>query len=492
LEEKMKKRFVIILLVLAAVFAAFARADKQKDAYEALKPLMEVYAIIQENYVDEGKADPKDLATNAIKGMVTGLDPFSQYLDQQAYKDMNDDTHAQFGGLGIEIAVKDGQLMVVAPIEDTPAYTAGIKAGDKIMMIEGDTTDGMDVNDAVHKLRGEPGTKVTISVQRGNVADYKDFTITRAIIKIETARYNTIGEDVGYIRINEFMGDASDIVEKGLKEFKKDKIKKLIIDLRDDPGGLLDQAVQISDMFLPKNTLIVYTEGRAKTKGMEFKSEKGEQFKGDIVVMINRGSASASEILSGALQDNNRAIITGTQSFGKGSVQTIIPLSDKSALRLTTARYMTPKGRSIHGVGITPDIVMEEQIPTTYTTALYEKNIFEDFAAEYLKKHPEGIDTKKKDVVKVSESDIKVLFKKDEDEKLLDDFIKYLKEKKEDVKLQEIVMDKDSILKWIKTEVAMKLKGRTASRKAAIENDSQVKRAIDILNTMGKLKETKS
>jgi carboxyl-terminal processing protease len=488
----MKKRAIIISLIILAVFACAARADKQKDAYEALKPLMEVYAIIQESYVDEDKANPKDLAESAIKGMVQTLDPFSQYMDPQAYKDMSDDTKAQFGGLGIEISVKDGQLIVVAPIEDTPAYSAGIKAGDKIMLIEGDSTDGLEVMDAVHKLRGEPGSKVTISIQRGSNPDYKDYTLTRAVIKIETARFNTIGEDVGYIRINEFMGDASDIVEKGLDEFKKQKIKKLVIDLRDNPGGLLDQAVQISDLFLPKDSMIVYTQGRAKTKGVEFKSEKGEKFKGDIVVMINRGSASASEILSGALQDNNRAIILGTQSFGKGSVQTIIPLSDKSALRLTTAKYMTPSGKSIHGVGITPDVVMEESVPSSYTTSLYEKNVFEDFAAEYLKKHPEGVDTGKKGVVKVSESDIKVLFKKDSDDKLLEDFRLYLKEKKDDIQIQELVQDKDSILRWVKIEIAKKLKGRGAAKKAAIENDTQVRRAIDILNTMDKLRNMKS
>jgi carboxyl-terminal processing protease len=319
----MRKRFVVLLLAFAAAFAVIAKADNQKDAYEALKPFMEVYSIIQQNYVDADKANPKDLVSSAIKGMVTNLDPFSQYMDPQAYKDMSDDTNGKFGGLGIEIAVKDGQLMVVAPIEDTPAYKAGIKAGDKIMLIEGDSTDGMDVNDAVHKLRGQEGTKVTISIQRGNAADYKDFTITRAIIKVENARYSVIDGDVGYVRISEFMGDAAGIVENGLKEFKSKKIHKLVIDLRDDPGGLLDQAVKISDMFLPKNTLIVYTVGRDGNKQMEFKSERGEIFKGDIVVMINRGSASASEILSGALQDNDRAVITGTQSFGKGSVQTI-------------------------------------------------------------------------------------------------------------------------------------------------------------------------
>ena len=486
----MKKRFLLFVFVLTLVFSFALKADRQKEAYEALKPLMEVYAIIQESYVDEDKTKPKDLAESAIKGMVEHIDPFSQYMDPQAYKDMSDDTKAQFGGLGIEISVKDGQLMVVSPIEDTPAYNAGIKAGDKIMLIEGESTEGLDVMDAVHKLRGEPGTKVTISIQRGTIPDYKDYTIQRAVIKIETARYNTIGDDIGYIRINQFMGDGAEIVEKGLKEFKKDKIKRLIIDLRDNPGGLLDQSVRISDFFLPKGDMVVYTEGRSKSKGIEFRSENDPIYKGDIVVLINGGSASASEIVAGALQDHNRAVIVGTQSFGKGSVQTIIPLSDKSALRLTTATYMTPSGKKIHGVGIKPDIIMEEEIPSSYTASLFDRNVFEDFVKEYLKKHPEGIESAKKESVKVSESDIKVLFKKDDDQKLMDDFRKYLKEKKEDIKVQELAQDKSAILKWIKMEIAKNLKGRGASRKAAIENDTQVKRAIDLLNTMDKLRKS--
>lgn len=486
----MKKRLLLFVSVLMVVFSFALRADKQREAYEALKPLMEVYAIIQESYVDEGKTVPKELAESAIKGMVEHIDPFSQYMDPQAYKDMSDDTKAQFGGLGIEISVKDGQLMVVSPIEDTPAYNAGIKAGDKIMLIEGESTEGLDVMDAVHKLRGEPGTKVTISIQRGTVSEYKDYTIQRAVIKIETARYNTIDDDIGYIRINQFMGDGSEIVEKGLKEFKKDKIKRLIIDLRDNPGGLLDQSVRISDFFLPKGDMVVYTEGRSKSKGVEFRSENDPIYKGDIVVLINGGSASASEIVAGALQDHNRAIIVGTQSFGKGSVQTIIPLSDKSALRLTTATYMTPSGKKIHGVGIKPDIIMEEEIPSSYTASLYDRNVFEEFVKEYLKKHPDGIGIDKKESVKVSESDIKVLFKKDEDQKLMDDFRKYLKEKKEEIKVQELAQDKSAILKWIKVEIAKNLKGRGASRKAAIENDTQVKRAIDLLRTMDKLRKS--
>jgi carboxyl-terminal processing protease len=483
----MKKR---IILAIAAVlfFASFTYAKKDKDAYEALKPLMEVYAIIQDSYVDEDKANPDDLVKGAIKGMVQTLDPFSQYMDPQAYKDMSDDTKAEFGGLGIEIGIKDGFLTVISPIEDTPAFTAGIQAGDRILFIDGETTDGIEIMDAVHKMRGEIGTKVTITVQRGHEPATKDYTITRAVIKVQTVRYNTVGDTVGYIKINEFMGKGSETVKAALDEFREKKIKKLVIDLRNNPGGLLDEAVKIADLFLPKDKLIVYTAGRDKEKVMNFKSEGGMQFKGDIVVIINEGSASASEILAGALQDNKRAVIIGSQSFGKGSVQTIIPLSDKSALRITTAQYFVPSGKKIHGIGIKPDIEMKEPIPSTYSVGLSDKGYISDFAVEFLKKHPKGLEgNKEKESNKVSESDIKNIIKKSFDDTIMEEFAKFLKQKDQTIQIQELAGDRDTILKWIKTEVADRQKGKAASRAVAVENDIQIKRAIDVLDTMSKL-----
>lgn len=502
----MRKKFLLIIILLYAInnYAGLFGGQKDKD-YEALKPLMEVYSIIQESYVDEDKTDPKDLIDGALKGMVGKLDPFSQYLDPQSYKDMSEDTKAEFGGLGIEISVKDGQLMVVAPIEDTPAYRAGIKAGDKIMQIDGESTEGIEIMDAVHKLRGTPGTKVTITIQRGHDPNWKDYTIIRDIIKIKTVRYNTIGDDIGYIKINEFMGDAKGEVEKAIKSFKKKKIDKLIIDLRNNPGGLLDQAVKCADLFLPKGKLIVYTEGRNKKSRIDFKAEDNEEYDAKIVVLINKGSASASEILAGALRDNNRAILMGTKTFGKGSVQTIIPLSGGSALRLTTAQYFTPSGKKIHGIGITPDIELEEPIPSSYSANLYDKNYFEEFAEFYLKKYPEGLEkVKSEDTsrpekvtilaseqekgVKVSETDLKVLFRETTDDKIFNEFKKWLKnEKSEELKIQELAADKEILLGWIKTEIAKKQKGRGAAREVAVENDVQVKRAINILNTISRL-----
>jgi carboxyl-terminal processing protease len=483
----MKKNiFMVILLIVAAAMPLYAKKDK--DAYEALKPLMEVYAIVQDTYVDEEKTQPGDLVSGAIKGMVQTLDPFSQYLDQQSFKDMNEDTKAEFGGLGIEISIKDGQLTVVAPIEDTPASNAGIQAGDKIVFIDGETTDGLEVMDAVHKLRGTPGTKVTITVQRGQEQP-KDYVITRAIIKIETARYSVINGKYGYIRINEFMGKASDVVLKAIGEFREKKVKKVIIDLRNNPGGLLDQAIKVSDIFLPNDKVIVSTAGRNKDKIQKFKSSDNIEFKGDIVIIVNEGSASASEILAAALKDNEKAVIIGTNTFGKGSVQTIIPLSDNSAIRLTTQQYFSPNGTKIHGVGVKPDIEIKDPVASTFSVELMEKGYITEFVTEYLKKNPDGLDNSKKEKngANVSESDIKVFFKKSFDEKLMEDFGKWLKQKGEEVQAQEFVADSEILAKWIKTEMALKQKGRSASRAVAVENDTQIKRAMDILDTVARL-----
>jgi len=482
------KKNILLIILLIMVTAMPLYAKKDRDAYEALKPLMEVYAIVQDSYVDEEKTVPDDLVTGAIKGMVQTLDPFSQYLDQQSFKDMNEDTKAEFGGLGIEISVKDGQLTVVAPIEDTPASNAGIQAGDKIMFIDGETTDGLEVMDAVHKLRGQPGTKVTITVQRGQEQP-KDYVITRAVIKIETARYSVINDKYGYIRINEFMGKASDVVLNAIGEFREKKIKKVIIDLRNNPGGLLDQAIKVSDIFLPNDKVIVSTAGRNKEKLQKFKSSDNIEFKGDIVIIVNEGSASASEILAGALKDNDKAVVIGTNTFGKGSVQTIIPLSDNSAIRLTTQQYFSPNGNKIHGVGIKPDIEIKDPVASSFSVDLLEKGLITEFVTDYLKKNPEGIDAAKKEKngAKVSESDIKVFFKKSFDEKLMEDFAKWLKQKGEDVQPQEFSSDNEILAKWIKTEMALKQKGRNVSRAVSVENDTQIKRAMDILDTVSRL-----
>jgi len=294
--------------------------------------------------------------------MLSSLDPHSSFMSPETYKEMKIDTKGAFGGLGIEITVKDGILTVISPIEDTPAFKAGIKSGDHIFKIDDKFTKDLNINDAVKRMRGVKGTKVILTIMREGFDRPKEFTLVRDIIQVKSVRSRMLDNGYGYVRIAQFQEKTDDDLIKALKTLQ-DEVKKplsgLVLDLRNDPGGLLDQAVRVADHFIDEG-LIVYTEGREKDAKMQFFARKGiKEPKYPIVVLINGGSASASEIVAGALQDHKRAIVMGTQSFGKGSVQTIIPLSDESGLRLTTARYFTPNGRSIQAKGITPDIVVE-------------------------------------------------------------------------------------------------------------------------------------
>ncbi|MGE5246714.1 MAG: S41 family peptidase [Verrucomicrobiota bacterium] len=327
-------------------------------AYSQLKIFGEVLSLIQSSYVEEVNVD--NLVRGAINGMVQTLDPHSSYLTPDMLKQVEVETKGAFGGLGIEIGVKDGLLTVIAPIEDTPAARAGIRAGDKIVRIEKESTKNMTVMDAVKLLRGEPGTKVTITIVRESVPEPKNYTITRDIIKIKSVKSKALEDNIGYIRLVQFQQDSHQEVNRALQEFLKQKggLKGLILDLRNNPGGLLDQAVKVADEFIDSG-LIVYTDGRVEAQKTKYVAHKEGTYTGfPIVVLVNAGSASASEIVAGALQDHGRAIILGQRTFGKASVQTILPLEDGSALRLTTARYYTPNGRSIQARGIEPDIVV--------------------------------------------------------------------------------------------------------------------------------------
>ncbi|MBT3509991.1 MAG: S41 family peptidase [Nitrospina sp.] len=300
----------------------------------------------------------------AIKGMVKSLDPHTSYLPPTSYKEMQVETTGKFGGLGIEISIRDGVLTVVSPIDDTPAFKVGIKAGDKIIKIEDESTLDMTLQDAVSRLRGETGSPINITIFRETFKAPKEFTIVRAIIKVRSVIHKLYKKDIGYIKIRSFSKNTSVDLDKALGELEKKEISKLILDLRNNPGGLLNQAVEVTDRFLNRENLIVYTKGRSDEQNMRFTShDKVAGVAYPLIILVNSGSASASEIVAGALQDLNRAIILGTPTFGKGSVQTIIPLSDGSALRLTTARYYTPSGRVIQENGIEPDIIIEREIP---------------------------------------------------------------------------------------------------------------------------------
>jgi carboxyl-terminal processing protease len=331
-----------------------------KESYEGLETFTNILTIIQKNYVDE--VSTKQLIEGAITGMLAALDPHSAYLTPDLYRELQVDTKGSFGGLGIEITNRNGILTVVSPIDGTPAYRSGIKAGDQILKIDGEFTKDMTLVDAVKKMRGPKDTKVTLTLRRETLAELFDVTLTREIIKIQSVRWKPLQKGYGYIRVTQFQERTDDDLERALKSLGKEPggLQGLVLDLRNDPGGLLTQAVKIADVFL-ESGLIVYTDGRLENQSQKYFAHKqGTWSDFPIVVLVNAGSASASEIVAGALQDHKRALILGTQTFGKGSVQTILPLDDTSALRLTTARYFTPNGRSIQATGIVPDIVMDQ------------------------------------------------------------------------------------------------------------------------------------
>jgi len=361
------KHIMPVILLLLGVALGFFLAGQwvpnvsavPRQDYESLEAFTNILSIVKKNYVEE--VETKNLVNGAINGMLNSLDPHSAYLTPELYKDLQMDTQGRFGGLGIEITVKGGVLTVVSPIEDTPAFKAGIKPGDMIFKIEDEFTKDMTLVDAVKKMRGPKGTKINLSIKREGVPELIDFTLVRDTIRVQSVRSRVLESGYGYIRLAQFQERSDRDVQKALEKLAAEKsgLKGLVLDLRNNPGGLLTQAVRVADLFLDSG-LIVYTEGRIESQKQKYFAQKdGSWMDFPIVVLVNGGSASASEIVAGALQDHKRAVVLGTKTFGKGSVQTILPLDDNSALRLTTARYFTPSGRSIQATGIVPDIVVE-------------------------------------------------------------------------------------------------------------------------------------
>jgi carboxyl-terminal processing protease len=392
----MNKKLIIIFTILAIIHVFFIDSSSLKisatteELYEDLKVYSDVLTIIQKNYVDE--IELKKTIYNSIKGMVSKLDPHSSFMPPDMYKEMQVETKGKFGGLGIEITIKDGVLTVVSPIEDTPAYRAGIKTGDQIIKIENEPTKDISLMDAVKKMRGKPKTEIKITIMRDEFKEPKEFSIIRDIIKIKSVKSKLIEDKYGYVRIAQFQENTLNEFRRALKDLKSSKhpIRGLILDLRGNPGGLLDQAVKICDEFLDSG-LIVYTEGRIQTQKMQFHAkENKETINYPTVVLVNGGSASASEIVAGALKENGRAYIIGTQTFGKGTVQTIYPLIDGSGLRITTAKYYTPSHRSIQEKGIIPNRIVEDSIDSSYTSRgkikfLREKDLLDHFKKEDVK-----------------------------------------------------------------------------------------------------------
>ncbi|AHE99719.1 S41 family peptidase [Thioalkalivibrio paradoxus] len=352
---------VILGLFLSVSFGVFADRHEGAGAQipvEDLRRFTDVYMRIKRNYVSE--VDDRELLDNAIKGMLSGLDPHSAYLDEREFRDLQVGTSGEFGGLGIEVGMEDGFVKVIAPIDDTPASRAGIRAGDLIIRLDDTPVKGMTLSDAVSKMRGERGTDITLTIMREGVDGPLRITITRDVIRVQSVRWETLEPGFGYVRITNFQARTARDLVRAVESLKEEgPLNGLVLDLRNNPGGVLNGAVGVSDAFLDSG-LIVYTEGRLQESQFRYTASPGDVAAGaPIVVLVNEGSASASEIVAGALQDHKRAVIMGVQTFGKGSVQTILPLAQETAIKLTTARYYTPDGRSIQAEGIEPDIKIE-------------------------------------------------------------------------------------------------------------------------------------
>ena len=393
----------IMLSIGGTVLAEKERVNSSLPL-EDLKAFSEVFGQIKASYVEE--VSDHDLLENAIKGMLTGLDPHSTYLDKKAFKDLREGTRGEFGGLGIEVGMEDGFVKVITPIDDTPAFKAGIEAGDLVIRLDEKPVKGMTLSDAVKIMRGKPGTDILLTIIREGEPKPLKIKITRAVIKVVSVKNRLLEPGYGYVRIASFQTRTGENLNDAIFELKKEsegnELKGLVLDLRNNPGGLLNAAVSVSDAFL-SDGLIVYTEGRIEHSKMSFKAGPNDVLKGaPIVVLINGGSASASEIVAGALQDHKRAVIMGQQSFGKGSVQTILENNKGGAIKLTTARYFTPSGRSIQAEGITPDITL---------SAVKLEQLEDDFVAikeKDLTKHllnPEGEEEKEEKVVEQVSTD---------------------------------------------------------------------------------------
>jgi carboxyl-terminal processing protease len=444
--SNMKKLFLNITVIAFLVLGLFFINNKIRDVkadtseiYKNIEVFTEVLSLVEENYVEPRETE--ELINGAIKGLVGNLDPHSAYMTKEEHEDLLIATEGSFTGIGVEITIKDNVLTVVSPIEDTPAYKAGLKAGDKIVKIGNKITNDMTLTDAVKLIRGNKGTEVTLTISREGVDNPLIFNITRDVIPLRSVKSCLLDHDVGYIRISNFQGKTADDLIAALEGLEEEQeLKGLVLDLRNNPGGLLDQAVRVSDEFLDSG-LIVGTKGRNEDQNIkEYAEENKKERDYPIIVLVNDGSASASEIVAGALQDNKRALILGTRTFGKGSVQTVLSLSDGSGLRLTTARYYTPSGRSIQLSGISPDI----EIPYVPQEEEVEDEIPRFMREEDLEGHMQNEEFKEQGI------------EEDMEEDLEEDVGQDVKEEEEDSALQ---------------------------LKAALEKDNQVLQAVQLLKS---------
>jgi carboxyl-terminal processing protease len=448
--------------------------ENSEEVYKYLNPFVDALAIIRSKYVDADKTNPKDLVYGALQGMVSTLDPFSQFMPPDEYKEMQTETGGEFGGLGIEIAIKEDRLTVISPIEGTPADRMGLKAGDKIIKIGVERTDTMTISDAVKRLRGKVGTKVTITIAREGLSEAFDVTITRESIKIESVRSYMLPGQIGYVRISEFIRYTTDDFVKAVHALeKKGPLKGLVVDLRNDPGGLLDEAVGVSDYFIEKDKMLVFTKGRSVNQTQEYKASDAEKFdkKKPVVVLVNEGSASGAEIVAGALKDWKRGALIGAKTFGKGSVQTILPLdnSDGAALRLTMAKYYTPSGICIHGIGIDPDLDLRDHDISESTIKVYSKQMPGKFAKVLVK---EGLEVSREMVVTSA---------------ITDRFTAYCLKNVKKIDKEELRKDMDYLKNSLLVELVREKLGEKEAREIAVLKDRQVLVAGEIIQNGGKI-----
>jgi len=475
----LKTAFLLILIsTLSFAVGALAKNESKKpnvseDFYKYMNPFVDALTYIQDRYVDEEKTKPKDLMYGAIEGMVSTLDPFSQFMSPEDFKEMQVETSGEFGGLGIEIGLKDDRLTVITPIEGTPAERVGLQSGDRIMKIDQEKTDGMSVTDAVKHLRGKKGTKVILTLLREGLPETFEVTIVRDTIKIQSVRFYRLADDIGYIRVSEFIDNTTNDFKSAYQDLEKEKpLKGLIVDLRNDPGGLLTEAFTVADLFVEKGKIVVSTRGRDKNQNQAFVASGGRKIHGiPIVTLVNEGSASGSEIVAGAMKDLKKAVLVGTKTFGKGSVQTILPLDNSggAALRLTTAKYYTPSGICIHGIGIDPDVEIKNPELTESTLKMYSKRYLEDFAKVLLKEK------------------LPVTAGMQIPPATIDRFADFCNKKTPRILKSDMRKDAETVANSLVLELVRRQLGEKDARRVAIERDRQVHVAEDILKNGGKI-----
>lgn len=490
----MSKKSILVVLLIASLFTSlslgfgtkYAQAYNE-DFFEQLSTFTEVLKLVQDNYYDQKKINEDSLMVGAIKGMLEVLDKHTVYLDKQSFQMLTSETSGSFGGLGIQISVKDGVLTIITPMVGTPAERIGLKPGDIISKINGESTQGITQMDAIGKLRGKPGTQVTITVIREGVPKPLEYTITRAIIELNSIPASfMVTKDIGYVKVTEFEKPTSSKLIDSLKKLKNEGMTKLILDLRNNPGGLLISSVEISNLFLPQGKVIVSTQGRVDSQKRIFKATGGSEFEElPMVVLVNLGSASASEIVTGALKDHKRATIIGSKTFGKGSVQNVIKLNRDDALKITVALYYTPSGVSIHEKGIDPDILVEDDRYPMYIAYLRKHDYFRKFVQKKLKDK------------RISYGDFKV------DKAMLDEFYTFVNNDKNEELKKEIFSDvilmrilkkhsldpfnelfeaaKEDIVDELTSQAYFIGSSEESSIKYMLRNDSAAKKAIEVL-----------